>query len=308
MGMIINGNWSAADLVIQNGSYKRPETTFRNPFPDLKQDGTLPKNRYRLFISESCPWCHRVTLVHKLKGLQNHLPIHIVGEPRVEGYSLKGGAAVTIPGISKKVTHLHEIYSATATNFRGRSTIPVLWDDKKGCIINNESSDILQLLNSLHPSHDGESLDLYPAAYLDEIDSWNAFLYGALNNGVYRTGFAQTQQAYDDAVTGVFQALDRLEHHFGHHKFLVDDLLTAADCRLYPTLIRFDPVYFSHFKCSLRPIRDYPNITRYIKDLNTCYGFAETVNMEAIRFAYYHNDRSINPFGIVPKAHAEALS
>ncbi|MEH6404418.1 MAG: glutathione S-transferase C-terminal domain-containing protein [Sneathiella sp.] len=302
MGMIIDGRWSISDLTIQDGSYNRPKTTFRMGFPDLKKGGMIPKNRYRLFISESCPWCHRVTLVHKLKGLQDLLPIHIVGEPRVQGYALNKGQPVPIPGLSQQATYLHELYSASVTDFTGRSTIPVLWDDKEGCILNNESSEILRLLNNLPTASGGKALDLYPAAKRAEIDEWDDIIYDALNNGVYRTGFAQTQSAYEEAVTQVFQALDRLDHHFENHKFLISDLVTVADCKLYPTLIRFDPVYFSHFKCSVRPLRDYPNITRYIRDLDQQYGFADTVNMEAIRFAYFYNDRSINPYGIIPKA------
>ncbi|MBL4739373.1 MAG: glutathione S-transferase C-terminal domain-containing protein [Sneathiella sp.] len=264
----------------------------------------ISKNRYRLFISESCPWCHRVTLVHKLKGLQDLLPIHIVGEPRMQGYSLNKGHEVAVPGLPQQGTYLHELYSATETNFTGRSTIPVLWDDEAGCILNNESSEILRLLNELPATPDDEVPDLYPSAHRGEIDEWDNILYDALNNGVYRAGFAQSQSAYDDAVIQVFQTLDHLDRHFENNKFLIGDLVSMADCKLYPTLIRFDPVYYSHFKCSLRQIRDYSNITRYLGDLDQHYDFADTVNLDAIRFAYFYNDRSINPFGIVPKANA----
>jgi len=302
MGMIIDGKWSINDLVIQDGSYNRPKTVLREGFSSLEPGQTIPKNRYRLFISESCPWCHRVTLVHKLKGLQNLIPIHIVGEPRVQGYSLNKGHKVAVPGLSKSVTNLHELYSATVTDFTGRSTIPVLWDDKHGRILNNESSEILRLLNDLPVTPGDEVSDLYPATKRQKIEEWDNLLYDALNNGVYRTGFAQSQSVYNDAVTDVFQALDRLDRHFENNKFLIEDLITVADCKLYPTLIRFDPVYYSHFKCSLRQIRDYPNITRYLNDLDKQYGFADTVNLDAIRFAYFYNDRSINPFGIVPAA------
>ncbi len=300
MGMIINGNWSDTNQVMADGSYNRPSTSFRKTYLSTDKHGDLVAGRYTLFISLSCPWCHRVALVHQLKTLKKSLPLHIVGEPRLEGYALAGGDKCQIPALENPATFLHELYSASVPTFTGRSTIPVLWDNFLGEIINNESSDILQMLNAAAAADLEDPVDLYPAQLRQDIDQWNDLLYHGLNNAVYETGFAQTQTIYENSVQKVFKTLDRLENHLRARSFMVGDVLTETDCRLYPTLVRFDPIYHGHFKCSLKRIADYPSISRYIERLNETYGFQTTFDVEAARYAYFFNDRSINPYGIVP--------
>lgn len=302
MGMIINGTWSDTNQVMEDGSYNRPSTSFRKTVLITDKQGDLASGRYILFISLSCPWCHRLVLVHQLKKLGNLLPLHIAGEPRLEGYALAGGKNCEISGLKSPAIFLHELYSASAPTFTGRSSIPILWDNFLGEVVNNESSDILRMMNNIAAPDLEDPIDLYPAQFRKDIDQWNDLLYHGLNNAVYETGFAQTQAIYEKSVAKVFKTLDQLEDHLGTRSYMVGDTLTETDCRVYPTLVRFDPVYHNHFKCSLKRIADYPNISRYIKRLNETHDFEETFDAEVTRYAYFFNDRSINPHGIVPLA------
>lgn len=300
MGMVISGRWSDQNRTVVNGFYNRPKSHFKNTGLSLNKRGGVASRRQILFVSLSCPWCHRLTIIHHIKKLEAQLPLHIAGEPRRQGYALNGGEEISIPGISEPVRHLHELYTATITGYTGRSTIPVLWDCDQGQIINNESTDLLHYLNDLPAAPDGLDTNLFPPEHKARIKAWNEILYDGLNNGVYEAGFAKSQVAYETAVRKVFETLDQLESHLTNRHFVVGNSLTATDCCLYPTLVRFDPVYHSHFKCSLRRIADYPNLQRYMRNLEQTLYLQTTVDMEVIRHAYFFNDRDINPTGIIP--------
>lgn len=300
MGMLVNGQWNDENQTIINGFYDRPISYFQNTHLSLTMKDNLASRRPLLFVSLSCPWCHRLTIIHHIKKLEPQLPLHIVGEPRQQGYALNGGEEISIPGISKPVRHLHELYTATVPDYTGRSTIPVLWDGDQGQIINNESTDLLHYLNDLPASPDGLDIDFFPPEQMTQMKEWDGILYDGLNNGVYEAGFAKSQDAYEKAVVKVFATLDQLEAHLENRNYMIGKSLTATDCRLYPTLVRFDPVYHSHFKCSLRRITDYPNLQRYMRILEQTFYLQKTVDMDVIRHAYFFNDRDINPTGIIP--------
>ena len=304
MGMLVDGTWTDRDSVIENGRFIRPNSSFRDTAPDDSgADHSALRGRYTLFASLSCPWSHRTTLAHALKDLSAIVDLHIVGEPRTQGYALDGGRGVIVPGIAHPIRFLHQLYSASEPGYTGRVTVPVLWDGREGRIVNNESSDILRIFNTDFDRAGACPVDLYPEAARETIDHWNTVIYRGLNNGVYRAGFAETQSAYDEAVSDVFAVLDNLELRLTRHRYLAGDSLTEADLRLFPTLVRFDPVYHSHFKCSRRRIRDYPALSAYLADMLSVPAIAATVDLDVIRHAYYFNDRTINPFGIVPVVH-----
>lgn len=309
MGMLIDGAWKNQDDVVENGHFIRPNSTFRHVLlGDTEAEPSDIKGRYVLFTSLSCPWSHRTTLAHALKGLSGTVSLHIVGEPRTQGYALAGGRDVVVPGAERALRYLHQLYSACDPAFTGRATVPVLWDGREGGIVNNESSDILRMFNACFDQAGASSFDLYPEAHRELIDHWNTVIYRGLNNGVYRAGFAESQAAYEEAVSGVFAVLDDLEIHLGRNRYLAGDRLTEADLRLFPTLVRFDPVYHGHFKCSRRRIQDYQALSAYLADLLSIPEIATTVDLEAIRHAYHFNDRTINPFGIIPVAYEVRLA
>ena len=308
MGMLVDGVWVNQDRVIENGRFVRPDSAFRDaPSGETDDPSSDLKGRYVLFASLSCPWSHRTTLAHALKGLSGIVDLHIVGEPRTEGYALDGGQEVTVPGIPHPVWFLHQVYSASSPGYTGRTTVPVLWDSREGRIVNNESAEILRILNRCFDGAGASPTDLYPEARRGTIDRWNNAIYHRLNNGVYRAGFAETQSAYEDAVSDVFAMLNELEAHLSRCRYIAGEELCEADLRLFATLVRFDAVYHSHFKCSRRRIADYPVLSAYLEDLLSIPAIAATVDLDAIRHAYYFNDRTINPFGIVPVAYRVCL-
>ncbi|MGB7369854.1 glutathione S-transferase family protein [Erythrobacter sp.] len=309
MGFLKNGTWHDewAHNDEDSGEFERDESAFRNwitpdgsPGPTGEGGFAAEPGRYRLYISLACPWAHRANVARHLKGLTNVIDLVVVHWLMKEGgWSFRDGECVT-PDPAIGADNLHELYTHAKSDYSGHVTVPVLWDTKTETIVNNESADILRMLGSAFDDCGANDLDLYPEGCRDEIDAINDRVYDSVNNGVYKAGFATSQDAYEKAVGPLFDTLDELEERLEGKDWLVGDRLTEADIRLWTTLIRFDPVYNTHFKCNVRRIADYPNLaalTRRILDLD---GIAETVNFNHIRHHYYESHERINPHGIVP--------
>jgi putative glutathione S-transferase len=301
MGMLVNGVWHDEDpaTVGSDGSFVRLESGFRDR---VTRDGSsgfkAESGRYYLVTAPSCPWAHRTVLMRKLKGLEDTIPILQSDLPKGQGWAYSRGFDDLRP--VDGVFHVHQVYSAARPDFTGRATVPVLWDRATRTIVNNESSEIIRMLNSEFDEFGNRALDLYPTALRSAIDETNAFVYDAINNGVYRCGFARTQAAYEQSFRKLFAALDSLEERLGRQRYLVGDPFTEADLRLFPTLVRFDAVYFSHFKCNLRRLADYHNMSNYTRDIYQMPGVAETVDIPRIKLGYYGGMRNLNPSGIIP--------
>lgn len=308
MGQLIDGVWHDVvfDTKTTGGRFQRASAQFRNW---LTRDGENGPNgetgfpaesgRYHLYISLACPWAHRTLIYRQLKELQDHIGLTVVHPHMLEN----GWAFDPDTGADPLYGHafMHQIYTHALPDYSGRVTVPVLWDKKTETIVSNESSEIIRMLNGAFDHITGNDLDLYPAALRGQIDDWNDLTYPAINNGVYRTGFASTQAAYDEAFDALFDALDRIESHLSSARYLTGHTITEADWRLFPTLIRFDAVYHGHFKCNRKRIADYPNISNYVRDLYQQPGIADTVNFEHIKQHYYFSHRSLNPTQIVAK-------
>ena len=285
-----------------DGRFKRQTSKFRDwVTADGSSGFPAEAGRYHLYVSLACPWAHRTVILRELKGLQDAIGMSIVDPIRDE----KGWAFTDEPGTTPDALHgwayLSEGYLETDPDFDARITVPVLWDRQTGRIVNNESADIIVMLNSAFDAFASEPrLDLYPEALRDEIDALNRRVYENVNNGVYRAGFARSQEAYEEAVFPLFQTLDELEVRLATRRYLVGDAQTLADWRLFTTLLRFDAVYVGHFKCNLRRIVDYPNLWGYLRDLYQTPGVAQTVDLDQIKRHYYKTHGSINPSGIVP--------
>jgi putative glutathione S-transferase len=286
----------------RDGRFNRQASRFRDT---VTADGSsgfpAQAGRYHLYVSLACPWAHRTVIVRRLKGLETAIGMSIVDPIRDEqGWAFRPVAGATGDPVNGW-SLLSEAYTATDPAFAGRVTVPVLWDRQTGRIVNNESADILVMLNGeFDVLADHPDRDYYPRADRDEIDALQEIIYQTVNNGVYRAGFAQTQEAYEEAVGPLFETLDMLDRRLADRRFLFGSRQTLADWRLFPTLLRFDPVYVGHFKCNLRRIVDYPNLGPYLRDLHQTPGVAGTVDMDHIKRHYYATHRGINPTGIVP--------
>jgi putative glutathione S-transferase len=289
--------------IAEGGEFVRKPTSFRAQIERDGETGFPPEaGRYHLYVSLACPWAHRTLIVRKLKGLEDVISVDVV-HPLLDGrgwsfeQSVPGATGDRLGGRSL----LREVYMAADPDYEGTITVPVLWDRKSEVIVNNESSEIIRMQNGQFDDFATRpELDLYPESLRDEIDALNDWIYPEINNGVYRCGFAQTQQAYSRAVQILFGALDRVEAILGRARYLCGDRLTEADVRLFTTLVRFDCVYVSHFKCNIRRLVDYPNLWGYTRDIFQLPGVADTVNLEHIKRHYFESHRQINPFGIVP--------
>ena len=286
------------------GRFVRQQSVFRDW---VRADGSTPyapeAGRYHLYVSLACPWAHRTVIVRQLKGLQDAIGMTVVDPIRDErGWRFLPDEPDPLNGF----TFLSEAYRVSDPGFDGRVTVPVLWDTRTGRIVNNESADIVRMLNAEFDGLDGvdRSFDLYPPALRDEIDVVNERVYDNVNNGVYQAGFASTQEAYEEAFDRVFATLEGLDERHGSRRYLAGDGVTEADWRLFTTLVRFDPVYVGHFKCNLRRIADHPNLSGYLRDLYQRPGIADTVNLDHIKRHYYVTHRQINGTGIVPKGPA----
>jgi glutathionyl-hydroquinone reductase len=251
-------------------------------------------------VSLACPWAHRTLIMRRLKRLETMIGVSVVHWRMMEhGWTFEDG-----PGVIQDPIHgaryMHQVYTAAKPDYSGRVTVPVLWDKAKGAIVSNESAEIIRMMNSGFDGVGAKPGDYYPEDLRPEIDGLNARIYDHINNGVYKAGFATTQQAYEEAVRPLFEALDTLDERLSSRRYLCGDRLTEADIRLFTTLVRFDPVYVGHFKCNLRRIADYTNLSGYLRDLYQTDGIAETVNMVHIKGHYYESHKTINPTGIVP--------
>jgi putative glutathione S-transferase len=292
---------------MKKGAYEREASRFRSwvtrdGAPGPSGDGGFPAEpgRYHLYVSLACPWAHRTLIVRRLKrleGLISHSVVHwYMGD---EGWTFADAPCV-IPDPNLGARTLRDVYRAADPAYSGKVTVPVLWDKQRATIVNNESAEILRMFNSAFDDVGAAPGDYSPEHLRAEIDAVNDRVYRTLNNGVYRCGFAKTQEAYDDAVLPLFETLDWLEQRLSDRSYLVGDALTEADIRLFTTLIRFDSVYHGHFKCNLRRIVDYPALWRFTRSIYALPLIAETVNFEHIKNHYYQSHRSINPTGIVP--------
>lgn len=301
MGMLIDGRWTNADSTIVEGRFLRPDSVHSTKLDDVAGRLRAQPGRYHLIASLSCPWSHRTLIVRGLKGLGSCVPMQIAGGTRAEGYAIDGGAPWMVPGSDLRIRHVHELYTLSDPGYSGRATVPVLWDSHAGRIVSNESAQIIRAFDAADAGVEG-AFTLTPFTLRDRIDALNAHLQAELSNAVYRAGFAQRQDAYDEAVESVFATLDRLEQRLGNGRYLFGQTITETDWRLFPTLVRFDAVYHGHFKCARRRLVDLPHLWAYARDLHAWRGVAGTVDMAAIREGYYLHDRIINPFGIVAAA------
>ncbi|MGA7387547.1 MAG: glutathione S-transferase family protein [Pseudolabrys sp.] len=307
MGLLVDGVWQDDVSRTKDGHFIRPTTQFRNwitPDGGPGSSGTggfvAEAGRYHLYVSLSCPWAHRTIIFRKLKGLENVISMSTVSPVMLkDGWTFnvaEGSSGDTTNGKSK----LSEIYLLTDPRYSGRVSVPVLWDKKRKTIVNNESSEIIRMFNSAFDTFTNVHTDYYPEKLRAEIDRLNDLIYPNINNGVYRAGFASSQAAYEQAFRNVFDALDEVEQFLSLHRYLVGNTITEADWRLFCTLIRFDAVYYAHFKCNWRHIYEFPNMSNYLRDLYQVPGVAETVSIEQIKRHYYGSQRQVNPTGIVP--------
>jgi glutathionyl-hydroquinone reductase len=308
MGLLVDGVWQDEQYAERapTGRFVRPATRFRNwvtedGSPGPTGEGGFPaaRGRYHLYVALACPWAHRTVIMRELKGLNDVVSLSVV-EPLYGPHGWRFGTSPgTIPDTVNGASELAEIYLLANPRYSGRVSVPVLWD-KERTIVNNESAEIIRMLNGAFGRFTNVRTDYYPAPLREEIDRINAFVYENINNGVYRTGFATTQEAYEEAFHAVFNALKEIEQRLSRQRYLAGGEITEADWRLFTTLIRFDAVYHGHFKCNLRRIIDYPNMSNYLRDLYQQPGIAATVNMDHIKRHYYGSHRHLNPTGIVP--------
>ncbi len=303
MGLLVDGQWQDAwyDTAKTSGEFKRESTQFRAAI-STEPNARFPaeKGRYHLYVSLACPWAHRTLIFRTLKKLDEYIDISIVHPHMLEhGWEFKPGMAATGDTLYG-LHYLYEIYRKADKHYSGRVTVPVLWDKKEKTIVNNESAEIIRQFNHAFNHLTGDKQDFYPKALRPEIDVFNERIYNAINNGVYKCGFATTQEAYDKSYIKLFTLLDELEQHLSQHQYLVGEQLTEADWRFFTTLIRFDAVYYSHFKTNKQRISDYKAIQSYLERLYHHPGVRETVNFLQIKQHYYFSHKTINPTQIVP--------
>jgi putative glutathione S-transferase len=307
MGLLIDGVWQQDGQRTKDGHFIRPTPRYRNwvtpdgsPGPTGEGGFEAASGRYHLYVSLACPWAHRTVIFRKLKALENVISMSAVSPDMLQdGWTFnkeEGSTGDDVNGKSK----LSEIYLLADPKYSGRVSVPVLWDKKRKTIVNNESPEIIRMLNSAFDAFTNVHTDYYPKDLRAEIDRLNDLIYPNINNGVYRTGFATSQGAYEQAFRNVFDALDEIEQILSTKRYLTGAMITEADWRLFPTLIRFDAVYYAHFKCNWRHIYEYPNLSGYVRDLYQQPGVAETVDLGQIKRHYYGSQKQVNPTGIVP--------
>lgn len=308
MGLLIDGRWVDQwyDTSSSGGRFVRTDARFRSwitpdgsPGPGGESGFVAEPGRYRLYVCLACPWAHRTLILRALKGLEQMIDVSVVNPYMGDhGWSFEPGPGVVPdPGGAR---YLYEVYLRAQPDYSGRVTVPVLWDHARNTIVNNESADIIRILNSAFDHVGAHPGDYAPAALLPEIDALNARVYGAINNGVYKAGFATDQDVYEQEVGRLFDALDEMDRRLAGHRYLLGERITEADWRLFTTLLRFDPVYHGHFKCNLRRIADYPHLSGYLRELYQWPGVAGTVDFDHIKQHYYRSHPTINPNGIVP--------
>ncbi len=301
MGMLIDGTWSDQDdrKSDKRGAFQRVESKFRDR---VTADGSsafkAAPGRYHLYIAHNCPWAHRTAMLRKIKKLEDVISMSISDLPKLHGWGFSALVDVAEPS-PDGVFYLYQVYQASDARVTSRVTVPTLWDRETRTIVNNESSEIIRMFNSEFDEWGDAALDFYPEALRGEIERINDMVYPGLNNGVYRSGFARTQDAYDEAVVRVFDTLDTMEDILSRRRYLAGARITEADWRAFATLVRFDQVYHTHFKCNRKRIGDYSNLSNYTRELYQYPGIADTVNMPEIKNGYFGNMTHINPTGIV---------
>lgn len=304
MGKLVDGIWEISPIAQRDkkGNFVRPDSKFRNNITQTGKEGFKAEpNRYHIYISYACPWASRVLIFLILKQLDKIISYSVVDPIMLDmGWEFSGNQGKKGDPINHK-RYLYEIYQMADPHYTGKVTVPVLWDKHKKTMVNNESADIIRMLNSEFNEFTDNKYDYYPEEFREEIDKINDFIYHNINNGVYKCGFASTQKAYDKAFDALFYALEVLEQQLQDRQYLIDDRLTEADWRLFTTLIRFDVVYYLHFKCNLKQIAAYPNLSRYLHHLYEIPGISQTVNFYHIKKHYYISHKFLNPKGIVPK-------
>lgn len=309
MGILVDGQWHDVwyDTKASQGRFVRSESRFRNwvtrdgsAGPSGKAGFRAEPDRYHLYVSFACPWAHRTLILRKLKGLEDMITLSAVNSYMgSDGWTFEPGPRV-IPDPINKAKRVYEIYLAADPNYSGRATVPILWDKQQATIVSNESAEIVRMLNSAFDDVGATGPDYYPEPLRAEIDAINERVYNTVNNGVYKSGFATTQDAYEEACRALFESLDWLDERLSTRRYLLGSQITEADWRLFTTLFRFDPVYFGHFKCNVRRIGDYPNLSGYLRDLYQQPGVADTCDVEFCKRHYYGSHETINPHLIVP--------
>ncbi|SDQ28606.1 putative glutathione S-transferase [Carnobacterium viridans] len=309
MGLLVDGKWHDQwyDTEGSGGRFIRQESQFRNWItpdgsagPTGKAGFKAEPGRYHLYVALACPWANRALIMRKLKGLEEMISVSVVNPLMAEnGWTFDAEEGV-IPDPVIDAEYVYELYTHVEPNYSGRVTVPLLYDLKQNKIVNNESSEIMRMLNSAFNEVGAKEGDYYPEALRPEIDEINEKVYHAVNNGVYKAGFATKQEVYQEEVMNLFAALDELEERLEENRYLVGEQITEADWRLFTTLIRFDSVYHGHFKCNIKRITEYKNLWRYTRELYNWPGIAETVNFKHIKDHYYRSHKNINPTGIVP--------
>jgi glutathionyl-hydroquinone reductase len=303
LGVLQEGKWvSDRQQEDQKGQFVRPSTTFRNWITADGSSGFKAEaDRYHLYVSLACPWAHRTLMMRQLKGLTDAISVSVV-DPVIgeHGWEFSEGTGC-IPDFVNQAHYLWEIYVKVDRHYSGRVTVPILWDKQTQTVVNNESREIIRMLDTEFGAIAKSDRDLYPTPLQPEIDQTIDAIYQPINNGVYRAGFATKQSAYDEAVTELFEALDHWEQVLDRQRYLCGNELTEADICLFTTLLRFDPVYYVHFKCNLQRIVDYPNLWGYLRDIYQLPGIRETCNLDHIKRHYYISHPKVNPTRIVPK-------
>nr|WP_067289643.1 glutathione S-transferase family protein [Marinobacterium profundum] len=314
MGLLVNGQWhdQGYDTKSQKGAFVRDESRFRNWIGE--GNFKAEAGRYHLYVSLACPWAHRTLIGRSIKGLQDIISVSCVHPlMATNGWEYRADPAFNHSDYPSgdplyNSRYHHELYTRAQSDYSGRVTVPLLWDKQQHTIVSNESADILRMFNSAFSHLVDQGPDLHPHPLRAEVDEMNQFVYDAINNGVYRCGFATAQSAYNDAFQSLFEALDTLDQRLGQQRYLLGSRITEADWRLFTTLIRFDSVYFGHFKTNLRSISQYPNLSGYLRELYQWPGISATVDMKQIKHHYYRSHSSINPTAIVPRGPALELT
>ncbi|EGQ8511566.1 glutathione S-transferase family protein [Vibrio parahaemolyticus] len=299
MGKLVEGVWHDVwyDTKANGGKFVREDAGFRDWIKNDSEALFQPESgRYHLYVSLACPWAHRTLIFRKLKGLEPHIDVTVVCPDM-----LSQGWQMGLPEPLFGHTRMHQIYTQAKPDYTGRVTVPVLWDKKTNTIVSNESSEIIRMFNSAFNDLTGNHDDYYPEPLRGVIDEWNDYIYPNVNNGVYRCGFATSQEAYEEAFESLFSALDKIDAHLATHRYLAGNRITEADWRLFTTLVRFDAVYVGHFKCNKQRIADYVNIQGYLKELYQIDGIADTTDFYHIKRHYYFSHTGINPTQVVPK-------
>ena len=302
MGHLENGKWinDVVNVTDKKGRFNRQPMSFRDTISTESKKFQPEANRYHLYVSYACPWAHRTLIYRNLKELEPIISISVVN-PYMgpNGWDFTEGEGVILDSINH-CHYLREIYIKANAKFTGRVTVPILWDKKTKTIVNNESSEIIRIFNTSFNQITKNKLDFYPKTLQKEIDYWNYFIYNNINNGVYKVGFATNQEAYKENVINLFNSLDKIESHLKKQNFIIGNKITETDWRLFVTLIRFDAVYVQHFKCNIRQVKEYQNITNYLKKLYNHPKIKETVNIDHIKTHYFKSHPKINPSQIVP--------